>query len=211
MVKTENLFILNNEIKLEAELFKPKLDESLLCVLITHPHPQYGGNMFNNVVSGIFYKLIERNISCLRFNFRSVGRSTGSFSNGTGELSDVHTCVDFLINEQKFKSILLCGYSYGAAIGCSSIEYSDSIIGYVSVSFPWDFMGTKYKDMSQSTKPKLFIQGSKDNVAMYEKFEENFGFYLEPKFKKIIDTDHFYGGYEVQVAEEVLNFLRYFQ
>ena len=211
MVKTENLIILNNEIKLEAELFKPKLDKNLLCVLIIHPHPQYGGNMFNNVVSGIFYKLIEHNISCLRFNFRSVGRSTGSFSNGTGELSDVHTCVDFLINEQKFKNIVLCGYSYGAAIGCSSIEYSDSIIGYVSVSFPWDFMGTKYKEMSQSTKPKLFIQGSKDNVALYEKFEENFDFYLEPKYKKIIDTDHFYGGYEAQVAEEVLNFLRNLQ
>ncbi|KKL90176.1 hypothetical protein LCGC14_1907340, partial [marine sediment metagenome] len=41
--------------------------------------------------------------------------------------------------------------------------------------------------------------------------EENFDFYLEPKYKKIIDTDHFYGGYEAQVAEEVLNFLRYFQ
>ncbi len=211
MVKTENLFIVNNEIKLEAELFKSKLDNILFCVLITHPHPQYGGNMFNNVVSGIFYKLIECNISCLRFNFRSVGRSTGSFSNGIGELSDVHTCVDFLINEQKFNNILLCGYSYGAAIGCSSIEYSDSIIGYVSVSFPWDFMGTKYKEMSQSTKPKLFIQGSKDNVALYENFEENFDFYLEPKYKKIIDTDHFYGGYEAQVAEEVLNFLRNLQ
>ncbi len=203
------IFISNNDVTLEAELFQSKLGTEDVLVLICHPHPQYGGNMFNNVVSGVFNKLVSNNFSCIRFNFRGVGRSTGSHSDGTGELSDVHACIDFLINERKCEKIFLCGYSYGAAIGCSAVEYSDKIVGYISISFPWDFMGSKYKELSQSSKPKLFIQGDKDNVAHFGNFHENFEYYLDPKKKKIIEgADHFYGNYEDQVANTVLEFLR---
>jgi len=205
----ERIFITNNDIKLEAELFLSKLGTENVLILICHPHPQYGGNMFNNVVSGVFNKLVRNDISCIRFNFRGVGRSTGSHSNGTGELSDVHACIDFLINERKCEKIYLCGYSYGAAIGCSAVGYSDKIVGYISISFPWGFMGSKYKEFSQTSKPKLFIQGDKDTVAHYENFQENFDYYLNPKKKKIIEgADHFYGNYEEQVANVVLDFLR---
>ena len=205
----EQVFITNNEIKLEAQIFQSKLGIENVFVLICHPHPQYGGNMFNNVVSGVFNKLVSNNFSCIRFNFRGVGRSTGSHSNGTGELSDVHACIDFVINERKFEKIFLCGYSYGAAIGCSAVGYSDKIVGYISISFPWDFMGSKYKELSQSSKPKLFIQGDKDTVAHYGNFQKNFDYYLDPKKKKIVEgADHFYGNYEEQVADIVLEFLR---
>ncbi len=203
------IFITNNDVTLEAELFQSKLGTEDVLVLICHPHPQYGGNMFNNVVTGVFNKLVKNKISCMRFNFRGVGRSTGSHSNGIGELSDVHACIDFVINERKFEKIFLCGYSYGAAIGCSAVGYSDKIVGYISISFPWDFMGSKYKELSQSSKPKLFIQGDKDSVANYGNFQENFDYYLDPKKKKIVEgADHFYGNYEEQVADIVLEFLR---
>jgi alpha/beta superfamily hydrolase len=157
----------------------------------------------------VFNILVKNNISCLRFNFRGVGGSTGSYSNGVGELSDVHACIDFLINEKDYEKIFLCGYSYGAAISCSAVNYSDKIAGYISVSFPWSFMGLKFKELSQSSKPKLFIQGDKDTVAHYESFQENFDYYLEPKQKKIIEgADHFYGNYEEQVANAALEFLK---
>jgi len=209
MVQIEKLSIKNNDITLESELFQSISQEEESVVLICHPHPQYGGNMFNNVVSGVLNALIKNNISCLRFNFRGVGRSTGTHSDGTGELSDVHACIDFLINERKFGKIFLCGYSYGAAIGCSAVGYSDKIAGYISVSFPWDFMGSKFKELSQSSKPKLFIQGDQDTVAQYGNFQEHFDYYLTPKKMKIIKgADHFYGNFEEQVANAVLEFLR---
>jgi len=206
MVATEKLFISNSEIKLEAEFFQSKSGKLKPIVLICHPHPQFGGNMYNNVVSGVFNKLIENDLSCLRFNFRGVGGSTGSHSDGTGELSDVHACVDYLIKES-FERIIICGYSYGAAIGCSAVNYLEKIIGFISISFPWGFMGI-YKKKSQTSKPKLFIQGNRDDIAQFDQFQENYEFYLDPKKRKIIDrADHFYQNYEEQVAEEVLNFL----
>ncbi|MFX1374930.1 MAG: alpha/beta hydrolase [Promethearchaeota archaeon] len=206
MVAIDKLFISNNENKLEAELYQSKSGKTTVIVLICHPHPQFGGNMYNNVVSGVFNKLVENGFSCLRFNFRGVGGSTGSHSNGAGELSDVHACIDYLINEG-FERILICGYSYGAAIGCSAVNYSDMVIGFISISFPWGFMGI-YKEQSQTSKPKLFIQGNRDDVAHFDHFQENYEFYLNPKKSKIIDgADHFYWSYEEQIADEILNFL----
>ena len=52
MVEIERIFISNKEIKLEAELFQSKSAKQKPISLLCHPHPQYGGNMYNNVVSG---------------------------------------------------------------------------------------------------------------------------------------------------------------
>lgn len=207
MVEKEIIFIKNNEIKLESEYYQSRTNKNKPVVLICHPHPQYGGNMNNNVVTGVFNNLVSNDISCLRFNFRGVGKSNGTFSGGTGELTDVKACIDFLINEENCESLIICGYSYGAVIGCSAINYSDKVISYISISFPWDFLGSKYKKLSQTIKPKLFLQGNQDSIARYEHFEENFNYYKNPKIRKIINgADHFYWGFEAQIADEILNF-----
>ena len=207
MLEKELIFIKNDEIKLEAEYFQPESYQDRPAVLICHPHPLYGGNMHNNVVSGVYNLLFKNTVPCLRFNFRGVGKSSGIHSDGIGELSDVKACIDFLINEKNHKKLIICGYSYGAAIGCSAIGHSDKVIGYIAISFPFDFVGSKYRDLSQSNKPKLFIQGNQDTIAFYERFEENYNFYKDPKRKVIIEgADHFYWNYEVQIANEVLKF-----
>ena len=163
--------------------------------------------MHNNVVSAVFNRFMSNDVSCLRFNFRAVGRSTGSHSSGRGELSDVKACIDFLINDKKMERIFICGYSYGAAIGCSAVNHSEKIIGYAAISFPWDFIGAKYKKLSQTDKSKLFIQGNRDDVANLNNFQEHYDFYSNPKESKIINgADHFYWGYEKQAADEVFKF-----
>ena len=202
----ENFFISHDDVNLEAEYYQSTSDNNL-AIIICHPHPQFGGNFRNNVVSSIFQKLIKSDISSLRFNFRGVGRSTGSHSGGKGELSDVKACIDFLINDKHVEMILICGYSYGAAIGCSAVSHSEKVIGYVAISFPWDFMGPKYKKMSQTQKPKLFIQGDRDDVAHYANFKTHYDAYENPKeFIIIKGADHFYWGYEEQVAGFVHEF-----
>jgi len=211
MLETEKLFIKNEDIKLEVEYFQPTSTKLKPVLLIFHPHPQFGGNMFNNVVSNIFNKFIQNDISCLRFNFRGVGKSTGNHTSGRGEVGDAEACIDFLINERNIKRIILCGYSYGAAIGSSAVNYSDKVIGFIAISFPWDFMGLKYKKLSQTEKPKCFIQGNQDDIAKYNNFEEHYNYYLAPKKRKIIDgADHFYWGYEKQVSKAVLEFYKTF-
>ncbi|MGV9205561.1 MAG: alpha/beta hydrolase, partial [Promethearchaeia archaeon] len=164
MVAAQSLYINANGLKLEAEMFESNANKEN-AVIICHPHPQYGGSMYNNVVSGVFSHLKKEKISCLRFNFRGVGRSTGSHSGRVGELDDVKACVDFLLKEKNISNIVICGYSYGAAIGCSAVNYSEKIVGFIAISFPWDFMGQNFKKISQTQKPKFFIQGNQDSIA----------------------------------------------
>lgn len=208
MVEIEKLFISNGDIKLEAEFYKSRSNADC-SVILCHPHPQFGGNMWNNVVSGVFSELIEHDISCLRFNFRAVGRSTGEHGDGEEERSDVKACVDFLLESKQVSNIIICGYSYGAAVGCSTINYSENILGFIAIAFPWDFMGSFFKEKSQTDKPKLFIQGTSDSIAIYSKFQAHYDSYDDPKGIELIKgADHFFGGRERQVARYALEFCK---
>src|SRR5258708_973903 len=62
-----------------------------MAALVCHPHPAQGGTMHNKVVFRIAQALGELDMPTLRFNYRGVGRSTGSFDEGRGEADDVRT------------------------------------------------------------------------------------------------------------------------
>ena len=81
--------------------------------VITHPHPLYGGNMHNPVVTAIARAYENKGWSTLRFNFRGTGISQGSFSEGTGEQRDLQAGITYLA-DQGFSRIDLAGYSFGA-------------------------------------------------------------------------------------------------
>ena len=168
-----------------------------------------GGSMWNNVVSGVFNACIKNDISCLRFNFRAVGNSTGDHGGGEEERKDVKACIKSLIEEKSYEKVFICGYSYGAAIGCSVVNSFEKIIGYASIAFPWAFMGSYFKEKAQTDKPKLFIQGDRDNIALYAHFDKNYKFYNEPKkFEIIKGADHFYVGREERAANLVIDFYK---
>lgn len=208
MLQEIKIPILNKNIKLEAEVFYPDNDKKNICVLLAHPHSLYGGNMSNNVVSSLFSTLSKENIPTLRFNFRGVGKSTGSYGRDIGEQEDVRTCIKFLIDKEKFEKILIIGYSYGAAIGCSQVNTFKNIMGYVAIAFPFDLL-IKLKNLAQTSKPKLFIQGDMDNIANFRTFLKHFEDMKTPKEYKIVNNaDHFFLGFENQVSEYALNFVR---
>lgn len=83
------------------------------ATIITHPHPLYGGDMYNAVVETVSSAYQNKGWSTLRFNFRGVGRSEGTFDNGIGEQEDLTTAIDFL-NSKGVSHIELAGYSFGA-------------------------------------------------------------------------------------------------
>jgi uncharacterized protein len=101
------MFIGDNP-RLEAALDE---NPSAPCVVITHPHPLYGGNMHNNVVMAARDTALANGFSALRFNFRGTGRSEGSHDNGQGEIDDLHTAAIFA-----GKNPVIIGYSFGAWI-----------------------------------------------------------------------------------------------
>ncbi len=85
--------------------------------MVTHPHPLYGGDMYNTVPATLARELPAQGIAVLRFNFRGVGASSGSHDQGEAERHDlvaaidsaVHACADGL-------PLFLAGYSFGADV-----------------------------------------------------------------------------------------------
>ena len=65
-------------------------------VVITHPHPMYGGTMDNNVVWTAARAFQARDWTTLRFNFRGVGLSSGEHGDGMSEMADVQAALAYL-------------------------------------------------------------------------------------------------------------------
>jgi uncharacterized protein len=81
--------------------------------VISHPHSLMGGDMWNPVVEIVTQALFSDGISTLRFNFRGVGGSGGTFDEGRGEQEDLLSALAFL-EDRGLKEFLPAGYSFGA-------------------------------------------------------------------------------------------------
>jgi alpha/beta superfamily hydrolase len=86
------------------------------AALLAHPHPQMGGTMNDTVLDTVAGALLERGISCLRFNFRGAGASAGTFDGGDGERDDLAAALRWLAEETS-APVWLVGYSFGSWVG----------------------------------------------------------------------------------------------
>ena len=105
--------------------------------LVLHPEPDKGGTM-NNRVTFATYKLFQaRGFAVMRFNFRGVGKSQGSYEQGEGELSDAATAIDWL--QAQFPSSNVCwisGFSFGSWIAMQLMMRRPEITGFICLSPP---------------------------------------------------------------------------
>jgi uncharacterized protein len=190
--------------ELEAQIFESQ-EKNKLGIIICHPHPLYGGTMANNVVRTIFYNCGKSDYTTIRFNFRGVGKSKGNYSDGPGEVEDVKEICNFMLQEfNHIKKIIIIGYSFGAAIGCSIAGDFNEIIGYVAISYPFTFI-PKYIANARISKPKLFIMGDQDDFTRMSAFDKEYEKMPEPKEKVIFSNmNHFWGGIQDDKLAETI-------
>jgi hypothetical protein len=109
--------------RLEGRYYPAKVPNSPIALLL-HPHPQHGGTMNNKVVYQQYQMFVRRGFATLRFNFRGVGRSQGSFNRGEGELSDAASALDWLQTQnQDAPMCWVSGFSFGAWIGMQLLSF----------------------------------------------------------------------------------------
>ena len=118
MKETEVLFPCG-ELQLEGRIGFPEGNGPFPAVIICHPHPLYGGDMDNNVVTRLYEEMVGASFISFRFNFRGVGRSQGTHSEGKGEPEDVAAAILYIdeLPEVDSGRIGLAGYSAGAGYG----------------------------------------------------------------------------------------------
>jgi alpha/beta superfamily hydrolase len=84
--------------------------------VICHPHPLHGGTMQNKVVHTLARSFQELGAATIRFNFRGVGTSAGSFANGVGEADDTLAVIKYGRERWPGAHLWLGGFSFGGAV-----------------------------------------------------------------------------------------------
>ena len=207
---TEYVTIPCGSIALEGILERPNsLDESLPATVVCHSHPLYGGNMQEAVTRTVATGLAERGMVCLRFNFRGVGRSEGTFGDAVDELDDVRAAIDFLerLDGIDMCRVVLAGFSFGCWVGLQAGSRDPRPSRLVGISPPVN--GHDMSFLSKAERPILLIAGEKDDRYCSEHtFKEFVESIPEPKRAVILpESDHFHKGREDQVVREINRFL----
>ena len=147
--------------------YQPSKTKDAPIALVLHPHPQYGGTMNNKVVYNLYYALHDLGFSVLRFNFRGVGRSQGEYDQGTGELSDAASALDYLQTMNPgAPQCWVAGFSFGAWIGMQLLLRRPEIVGFVSVSPPANMYDFSF--LAPCPASGLIVNGVNDRVAPQE-------------------------------------------
>ena len=197
---------------LEAILDPPGRESIRAAVVFAHPHPQFGGTMHTKVVFQGAKALARTGCAVLRFNFRGVGRSSGTFSGGSGEAADFKAAVDFMSARYPAQRVWTAGFSFGAwaALECGAEDERVSALIGISPPVATSVSGQQYtfERTLASTKAKFFIQGEADDVCPLEAMWAFYGKLQEPKELVVIDgADHLFDGKTQEVGEALEDLL----
>ncbi len=195
-------------ITLEGALSLPQGQGPFPCVVVCHPHPLYGGDMMNNVVTAICRALPRHSVAAFRFNFRGVGSSSGTFGGGIAEQADIKAALDFVLSlpDIDAKRIGLAGYSFGAAVALPAALNDERVSCLALVSPP--LSDSAWEQLKGYAKPKVLIVGDADPFLRLENVQQHIKDISDPEqYRVVTGVDHFWLGREAELAEMVTRFL----
>lgn len=175
-------------------------------VVIAHPHPLYGGDRYNPVVTSLFEHLPTLGFHTVRFDFRGVNSSEGEHDSGTGERLDVASAVDFLdrlVDSERDEEIWVAGYSFGAAVGLTVVE--PRIAGWIAVAPPLS-PENRYP-CAVDPRPKFLVVPRHDQFCPPERLAASTIDWTETESTVVESADHFLNGHIDDVARRVGDWL----
>ncbi|MEO7000397.1 MAG: alpha/beta family hydrolase [Ktedonobacterales bacterium] len=198
---------------LEGLLRLPDMPESAaaegpaMVALVCHPHPQGGGTMHTKVVFRVAQALVDVGMPTLRFNFRGVGRSTGTYDEGRGEGDDVRAALDFLVARYPTTPICLAGFSFGSWVGLPIGCADARVRQLVGVGVPVRLLAVD--DLAECAKPKLIVQGAQDQYGPLDALQAWFARLEPPKQLRVISgADHFFTQQQQELAAAITSYFR---
>lgn len=208
-MKEEKVFFSSEGVQLEGLLNIQEAFSMKRGVVLCHPHPQYGGDMHNPVISTAMDAASQEGFSTLRFNFRGVGRSGGSYSEGVGEREDVKAAIDYLYSALGHSDVplTLLGYSFGAWAALPVGIQDHRIKGMVAIAPPLGLYDFGF--LEGSKKIKLLMAGDQDFFCPKALLESWFERLEEPKTLAVIEgADHFFFAHHRALAQPLKEFFK---
>jgi alpha/beta superfamily hydrolase len=132
-------------------------------VVLLHPHPLFGGTMGSRLVYDLAVGLASDGWHAVRFDFRGVGRSEGTYGEGEGETEDALAVLS-AVQAETGKVPALVGYSFGGGVACRAAALRP-VERLVMVAAPLQVLGTRLDallDAPRVAAPARLVVGDHD-------------------------------------------------
>jgi len=193
---------------LEALLDAPA-GEPRAAVVFAHPLPTHGGTMHTKVVFQSAKALARIGCVVLRFNFRGVGMSAGSWDNGRGELDDYKAALAYMAATYPGVELWAAGFSFGAYIATTAGADDDRVCALIAIAPPVDKY--EFASVKMSAKAKFVIHGERDELISLKLVRHFYAQLQEPKELIEIDrANHLFDGQASEVGDALADLLEDF-
>ncbi len=187
--------------RLEAALRETEAPRG--AALLAHPHPQFGGTLHNPVVFHADRGLNRAGLTTLRFNYRGVQGSEGSYDDGRGEVGDVASAAAWLRALAPAVPLILVGYSFGARCVVEEAVLDPDVAGLVAIGLPvrlWPFDA-----LASLGRPIAVVQGTQDEFGSIVEVEAVLARTLpRGRLYQISGASHLFPGRAAEVAARVV-------
>jgi len=207
-MKEQHVNFPSGALTLEGLLARPEEPKQVRGAVVCHPHPLYGGSMYNNVIDAVLAAMWKKEWATLRFNFRGVGGSEGEHNGGAGEAEDAAAAVAFVTGQAGVDrdGAVLAGYSFGSIAAMTAAPKIKSLGGLVLVALPLKMADVRaLKDFAG---PILMAAGDGDMYCpapQIEALHTELG--SRAQLRIIEGADHFFGGFEVELVGAIESML----
>lgn len=173
-------------------------------IVVCHPHPGHGGTMRHPIVRAIADEAVANGFTAARFNFRGVGQSTSTPTDGSGEIDDLTAVMAHMESEHP-PVIGVAGWSFGAAVALIWQARTASVISYVGIAPPVQGLGGYKLPLNEalSAARRTIIIGDRDqfvDITALTSYAES----VEAAVIRYENTDHFFINKYQRLAEDVV-------
>lgn len=176
------------------------------AVVFGHPHPQYGGTMHTKGTYQAAKALARIGCAVLRFNFRGVGLSEGTYDDGVGEQADFAAALDVMALRFPGVPLWAGGMSFGSWVGLTVGARDPRVSALIGVALPVDRYD--FDEVRDSPKAKFFIHGEFDEICSIHTLRAFYSSAEDPKELVVIEAaDHLFDGKVSQVGDAIEDLL----
>lgn len=174
--------------------------------VVCHPHPLYQGTMTNKVAHTLARSFIDINFASLRFNFRGVGASEGSYDEARGETDDALAVADFAARRWPGLPLWYAGFSFGAFVALRAAN-ARLPSGLVTVAIPVQRFDVE--SLRQPDCPWIVVQGDQDELVDVDAVVSWIdGLSPGPELLVMNGVDHFFHGRLTDLRDNVVELLQ---
>ncbi|MGE0361791.1 MAG: alpha/beta hydrolase [Vicinamibacterales bacterium] len=190
---------------LEARLDLPDRPPRAVAVC-GHPHPLHGGTMHTKALYQTAKALTRVGVAALRFNFRGVGSSAGTFDAGPGEQDDFRAALAFAEGRYPGLPLWAVGMSFGSWIALTVGAADPRVSLLLGVAPPVDRYD--FAALATCVKPKFIVHGEQDELIPAREIRKFYAGLPEPKELVLIeDANHLFEGKTSLVGDAVEDLL----